>query len=42
MRLNVLIALGIGSALALGGSALALGGSALAQQPVPPPAPPAD
>ena len=45
MRLNVLIALGIGSALALGGSALALGGTALAQQPVPSPAvpgPPAD
>src|SRR5260370_37941829 len=35
MRLDVLIALGMASALALGGSALA-------QQPVPPPAPPAD
>src|SRR5262249_925658 len=35
MRLDVLIALGVGSALALGGSALA-------QQPAPPPAPPAD
>ena len=49
MRLDVLITLGIGSALALGGSALALGcsalalgGSALAQQPAPPPAPAAD
>ena len=35
MRLDVLIALGMASALALGGSALA-------QQPVPPPAPPVD
>src|SRR5256885_934674 len=35
MRLDVLIALGMASALALGGSALA-------QQPVSPPAPPAD
>ena len=35
MRLDVLIALGVGAALALGGSALA-------QQPAPPAAPPAD
>jgi len=35
MRLDVLIALGVGATLALGGSALA-------QQPAPPPAPPAD
>src|SRR6516162_5329215 len=35
MRLDVFIALGVGATLALGGSALA-------QQPAPPPAPPAD